>query len=170
MTIYDDTVIENNSIAGSSSSRRYALIQVDGTLVMNGGKICNNDYGHKTLITVEKGTFVMNGGEITGNTYTGNGTAGLIMLFMNASFEMNGGKIADNNLGTNSNSAVFYSTSANGKVTINAGTITNNTAGAADRFAYVKSNVNEVAVADDAVVSGTVSGWGINPVDVNTLK
>ena len=113
---------------------------------------------------------VINGGEISGNTYTGTGVASVVYLFMTAKVEMNGGIIADNNLGTSSNSVVFNHSSNNTMVTVNGGTIKNNTVGSVDRFGYVFKGVEQFVIGSAAEVSGTVLGSGVNAVDVNTLK
>ena len=83
--------------------------------------------------------------------------------------EMNGGSIDKNTLGTNSNSAVFnisnFTTGTATVVTINGGTVNGN----GHYVAYVNKALSQITVGDDANVTGQVIGFGLGPVDANTL-
>ncbi len=172
MTIEDGTVISGNAVAGAGNTP-YALIKVCGELTMNGGEIINNEFAHRALISIEGGKFVMNGGTIANNTFTGTGSTAIFYFFTsNAKFEMNGGTISDNNLGSNSSNAVFnsFSNSKSGALVVNGGTVKNNMAGGADRFAYI-DGLASVSIAPAADVSGIVyDPWGVGTKDVNDIK
>ncbi len=166
MTIEDGTVISGNVVAGSGNTP-YALIKVSGELIMNGGEIINNEFAHKALISIEGGKFVMNGGTIANNTFAGTGSTSLVYFFGAASkFEMNDGTITGNELGSNSSSAVFNTStiSAANALVVNSGTVN------AAKFAYIR-DFNTVSIASTANVSGSVYAfWDGITKDVTEIK
>jgi len=103
VSINNKTVINNNR-----AKKRGGGVYVEGTLIMNDGKICNNTSYDTTTPNIgasgggicisSAGTFTLNNGEISSNKCNGDG--GGFFLISNTeslpSFTMNGGKIYNN--------------------------------------------------------------------------
>ena len=136
------TIEENISLIGSYSNA--SLINVFGTLIMNGGKISDNYSrgGRGGGINIDNdGTFTMNGGTISGNTTQINSNdysyGGGVYVGIGI-FTMNGGAINGNTVASSGgiNSSVAGRGGGvsvqGGTFTMNGGTISGNTANASN--------------------------------------
>jgi len=86
-------ILEENIILVGINNNTRPLIDVDGKLIMNDGKISGNKSPNGGGVSVY-GTFIMNGGEISGNN-SSEGYGGGVCVH-GGTFTMNGGKISSN--------------------------------------------------------------------------
>lgn len=147
LVIEEGTVINGNTFSGNTSNRNpYALINIasGGEVVMNGGRIIDNEFSNYALIYIAGGKFVMNGGEISANEYTGSNSASLIQVATSAStFDMTNGKITGNTI-----TGGYVLNAGGGTANITGGEITGNTAAATGYVTFGAINVGTGATVD----------------------
>lgn len=138
------------------------------TFVMTGGEISGNTASSGGgVLNWSNGTFIMEGGTISANiTTAAEGRGGGILNFSPATFVMRGGLITDHT--TASFGGGINSTGADSFVTIESGTISNNTAlvdGGGIWIAY--EDLANLIVGRDAIFSGNKASraFNRNPVD-----
>lgn len=125
LVINEGTVLRNHTPEGSNGS----VLQVFGSVVMNGGIIENNRNDKYGNIYLRDGaTFTMNGGIVRNNTLrltSTNQYGGGAFYVRDATFTMNGGSISGHHI--NAWGGAIYCTSY-AKVYLNGGVITDNSA------------------------------------------
>ena len=125
LVINEGTVLRNHTPEGSEGS----VLQIYGSVVMNGGIIENNRNDKYGNIYLRDGaTFTMNGGIVRNNTLrltSTNQYGGGAFYVRDATFTMNGGSISGHHI--NAWGGAIYCTSY-AKVYLNGGVITDNSA------------------------------------------
>ena len=143
-----------------------------GTFTMEDGIITRNSanglIGTGGGVRITDSSFTMRGGEISWNTATGSG--GGVYVFSNGpltSFTMEGGEISWNTTINYGGGGVYVSTSAN--FSMESGVIKGNTSHGFGGGVSISGTFTK-APAVPGGTSGTITGWGDDPVNGNTVK
>ena len=153
----------------SSSSRAPGGVYVNGTLIIEGAEIINNEaycYGGGVFLNnVNQAILVMNSGKISGNKITAetsSSTGGGVYMAAGSSFTMNGGEISGNKA-YYYGGGVYVNNSC--KFSMNGGTIASNTAKTGGGVYLYKGSSNEFSMSGNAAIPA--GDDGTNTVELN---
>jgi len=148
--------MKGNSIVSGVVVR---AVGVEGTFIMDGGTICDNDvkYNGAAVYVYKNGSFVMNGGTIRDNVSTGTGAG--IQVKEKGKVTIDGGKICNN---TSIGNGAGINVNKGGSVYLKSGSITGNKSASSGNGIYANGKVtigkdfymgsDEIKLAKDTVV------------------
>jgi len=160
--------------AGTNGGGLYVVgggtIYLEDGCEIKGNSVQSSAYGGAANIQQGGSMLIMNGGTVSGNTASGSATsatAGIVINRGNAGFEMNGGVVDNgpNGVHLNENSG----DGTNGKLTLNAGTVSGVTVNSSVPFGYPVQR--HLYINDTDVTIGTgyagVAGRQVKPISAD---